>query len=115
MMLTVIGVLISFTINNQNESFGLAWALLYPTMFIMALGHHWGLRLAIFVYLILCLILYNGIGIWLQDNWDLTSLIRFTLAYIASTFMVYVMSVSNTRSYKVLETQHINQVAVQKW
>ena len=113
-LVTAIGVLLAFTYQNQNQSFGLVWALLYPILIIMSIGHYWGLRLTIIMYICLLAILYSGLNVWQEGNWDLTGLIRFSLAYFATTFMVYVLSSSSKHSYQTLEKKHIKKIAEHK-
>ena len=113
-LITAIGVLLTFTFQNQNQSFGLVWAILYPTLIIMSIGHYWGLRLTVIMYICLLAILYSGLNVWQEGSWDLTGLIRFTLAYFATTFMVYVLSSSSKHSYQLLEKKHIKQIAKHK-
>ena len=99
-------VMLAFVYQNQNESFGLAWALLYPAFIIITVGHFWGLRFAVYLYLVLAAILFNGIGEWQQGSWDMTGFIRFSLSYLAMTYMSYALAYSNKLSYRVLEKAH---------
>jgi len=107
--ISMIAALLVFVYKNHNEGFGLVWALLFPIMITMALGHKWGWKIATLVYFMLLAILYDGLSIWLRGNWDTTGLVRFSLAYLTSTFMVYVLASSNNQVYKALEKQHLNQ------
>lgn len=107
--ISVIAVLLIFTYKNQNEDFGLVWALLFPTSITMALGHKRGWKIAVLVYFMLLAILYDGLDIWLNGNWNSTGLIRFSLAYLTSIFMVYVLASSNKQVYQALERQHLDQ------
>lgn len=110
-LIAATGMLIFFINQNQNESFGLVWAVLYPPLVIMTIGHKWGLRLSLAVYIILVALLFNGLGTWQHGHWDMTSLIRFSLGYIAMTYISFVLAVSNNESYNQLKTQHINHLA----
>jgi len=65
-LITAIGVLLTFTF--QNQSFGLVWAILYPTLIIMSIGHYWGLRLTVIMYICLLAILYSGLNVWQEGS-----------------------------------------------
>lgn len=99
-------VLIAFILNNQNESFGLVWAILYPPLIIMTLGHKKGIKLASGLYIVLVIILFNGMGQWQNGAWDMTGLIRFSLSYIVMAYMSYVLAVGNKLSYGELKKAH---------
>lgn len=114
MIWTSLVLLIAFVYTNQNNHFGLAWALLVPTLTIMSLGIRWGLRTTFVVYLILLGILVDGLSVWQNPDWDITGLVRFTLTYFVSTFLVYVLSLSNNESYRELENKHIHKIAEHK-
>jgi len=99
-------LLLIFIYQNQNQSFGLVWALLYPPLIIMTIGHYWGVRIALLIYFLLVGILLSGVGIWQQGLWDMTGLIRFSLGYIAMTYLSYILALSNQFSYGLLEKRH---------
>ncbi len=104
------GLLLSFIYQNQNESFGLAWALLYPPFIIMTLGYNLGLRGSLLIYFLLIGLLISGIGVWEYGQWDLTGLVRFSLSYIAITYLSYLLALSNQFSYGLLEKEHLAQL-----
>lgn len=99
-------ILVLFIYINHNQSFGLVWAILYPPLIMMAMGHQRGLKLSIGLYLALTLVLLFGQNDEQSNSWDMTTLIRFSLSYIAITYMTYVMVLSNKLSYGVLHQAH---------
>ena len=60
-------LLLIFIYYNQNQSFGLVWALLYPVLTIMTIGHYWGARIALIVYFLLVGLLFSGIAYGSKD------------------------------------------------
>lgn len=103
-----------FAYQNQNQGFGLVWAVLYPAFIIMTLGHKWGVKLAVIQLLILNVILIQGIGVWQNGSWGITEILRFSFAYIAMTYMSYVLSLGSHFSYNSIKRAHLSQKHLNK-
>lgn len=99
-------ILVFFIYTNQNESFGLVWAILYPPLMMMALGHKLGLKLSVGLYFVVLLVLLIGSSEALPHAVDSTSLVRFSLSYAAITYMTYTLVRCNKLSYGVLKQAH---------
>lgn len=107
-------VLIAFISHNKSDDFGLVWAILYPSLMIMIIGHHWGLRASLVVFFAVFALLYSGLDIWQQGQWNTTGIIRFSLGYLTLTYLSYMLAISNMRSYRRLEKQHKDQLSKHK-
>ena len=103
-------IMFVFISSNQNNSFGLVWALLYPPLMIMILGHNLGVRVSVVAYVALVVMLFDGIGVWQDGQWDMTSLIRFSLGFIAMTYLSYILALGNHFSYDLLAEKHRSQL-----
>ena len=117
--ITIIGVvstvvMFAFILLNQNQSFGLVWALLYPPLMIMIFGHQTGVKLSVAAYVVFVAVLFSGIGVWNGGLWDMTSLIRFSLGFIALTYLSYVLALGNDFSYDILVKKHDSEISKQK-
>lgn len=107
-------VLPFFAYQNQNQGFGLVWTVLYPAFIMMTLGHKWGVKLAVIQLLVLNTILVQGIGVWQNGTWGITEILRFSFAYIAMTYMSYVLSLGSLFSYDILKKAHLTQQDLNK-
>ena len=77
-----------------------------PTFDYHDFGHKKGIKLASGLYIVLVIILFNGMGQWQDGAWDMTGLIRFSLSYIVMAYMSYVLAVGNKLSYGELKKAH---------
>jgi len=59
-------------------------------------------------------LLYSGLDIWQQGQWNTTGIIRFSLGYLTLTYLSYMLAISNMRSYRRLEKQHKDQLSKHK-
>lgn len=101
--------LLLFNSLNENKGFGLVWTLLFPLVALVVVERKIGLVLSIALYILTMPILYSGLGIWLDGNWDITGLIRFTLGYFVIGYLIYVIELSNEKSYLHLKNIHKKQ------
>ncbi len=75
---------------HQNKDFILIWTIFFP-IFVMTLkGHKQGVLITLVFYSILFFITYQGIGIWQDGAWSFESFIRFTVASLVLTYILYV-------------------------
>ena len=75
---------------QQNKDFILIWTIFFP-IFVMTLkGHKEGVLITLVFYSILFFIAYQGIGIWQDGAWSFQSVIRFTVASLILTYIIYV-------------------------
>lgn len=107
-------IMFGFIYFNQNESFGLVWALLYPPLMIMIFGHQTGVKLSVVAYVVFVALLFNGIGVWNNGLWDMTGIIRFSLGFIAMTYLSYILALGNDFSYDILVKKHDSEINKQK-
>jgi len=87
--------LISFTLVNQNENYGLIWTIFLPLVAILLMSRKKGLIIVIIFYLFIFSVAYEGIGEWQNMQWSLTSFLRFVAASAALTYIVHFMEYSH--------------------
>lgn len=75
---------------QQNKDFILIWTIFFP-IFVMTLkGPKEGALITLAFYSILFFIAYQGIGIWQDGAWNFQSFVRFTVASLILTYILYV-------------------------
>ncbi|MBU0719935.1 GGDEF domain-containing protein [bacterium] len=108
--------LLSFSIFNQNNSFGLIWTIFFPIFAITLNGHRKGFLYSLLFYVILFTFAYNGIGVWEEGEWDSRSFLRL---FIASSVLVYVVMLNEIaqkessdliRQKDEIEQRHIKEL-----
>jgi len=94
---------ITFSLINQNQSYGLIWTIFFPLVSILLLDKGKGLALVSVFYFILFFLAFEGIGTWQDSHWDLASFLRFVTASVTLTYIVYFMEYSHELSEDMLE------------
>ena len=87
-MVAFSGFLLIFDSINQNHSFGMIWNLFFPVYALLALGRTAGLKYSILFYFIWLMLAVYGLNAWPDSQWDVTSLLRFSIAYFLLTYVV---------------------------
>ncbi|MDD2828066.1 MAG: GGDEF domain-containing protein [Sulfuricurvum sp.] len=93
---------LTFSYTNQNSDFGLIWTIFFPIFVITLMGHKKGLALTSFFYLILFSMAFNHIGIWDEGRWNIRSFLRFSIASIVLTYVVYVYEMAIAKANDTL-------------
>jgi len=101
--------LISLAIINQNQSYGLIWTFFFPLVSILLLEKGKGLAVVSVFYFILFFFAFEGIGTWQDSHWDIASFLRFALASVTLTYIVYFMEYSHELSEDMLELTRKNE------
>lgn len=97
---------ITFASSNQNNDFGLIWTIFFPIFVITLMGHRQGLWFTLFFYLILFTMAYTNIGVWDNETWNLRSYLRFMIASLVLTYVIYVYEAALDHSHQnLLETR----------
>lgn len=89
---------ITFAYTNQNSDFGLIWTIFFPIFVITLMGHKKGLLVTFLFYILLFSMAYSGIGSWDNGTWNLRSFLRFSIASMVLTYVVYVYEAALHRS-----------------
>jgi len=95
--------LIFFTIQNQNNHFGIIWVIFFPIVAIIFNGKILGLFYSILFNILVFCLAYNGLGVWDEGNWNYQDLIRFTAATILMTYGMYMIESSNESADNEIE------------
>ncbi len=95
---TLFTFLLSFALVNENNHYGLIWTTFFPIVSILIMNRKKGIIVVSIFYLILFVSAFNGIGVWQNGEWDLTSFLRFFAASITLTYIVYFMEYSHELS-----------------
>ncbi|WP_019556160.1 GGDEF domain-containing protein [Thiomicrorhabdus arctica] len=75
---------------QHNNDFILIWTIFFP-IFVMTLkGHKEGIIITLVFYSILFFVVYQGIGSWQNGAWNFQSFIRFAIASLILTYIIYV-------------------------
>ncbi len=82
-------VLVPIAIFGKNEHYTLIWTLFFPVFAIMAKGRNTGLAITILFYLVAFPVAYLGIGVWQEGLWTLKSFLRYSLASLFMTSLIY--------------------------
>ncbi|MGD9655715.1 MAG: diguanylate cyclase [Sulfuricurvum sp.] len=89
---------ITFAHTNQNSDFGLIWTIFFPIFVITLIGHKKGILLTAVFYAIIFTMAFRGIGNWDEGLWNLRSYLRFCIASLVLTYVVYVYEAALFRS-----------------
>ncbi len=81
---------LSLAYTHQNKDFILIWTIFFPIYVMTLKGHKKGLFITLFFYTLLFIIAYLGIGTWQDGVWSFQSFIRFTIASMVLTYILYV-------------------------
>lgn len=87
--ITLFSFFISFVILNHNDSFGLIWTIFFPIFAMSLLGRKIGFVMTALYYTVIFYLTYQGIGIWEDGMWDVTSFLRFSVASVVLTYVIY--------------------------
>lgn len=101
--------LLSFSLVNQNESYGLIWTIFFPLVTILLMNRNKALSIVSLFYLLLFFFAFDGIASWQHGNWDLVSFLRFSGVSITLTYVVYFMEYSHELSEDQLELTRIKE------
>lgn len=93
---------LTFSYTNQNSDFGLIWTIFFPIFVITLMGHKKGLIFTTFFYLILFSMAFYYIGLWDEGRWNLRSFLRFSIASIVLTYVVYVYEMAIAKANDTL-------------
>jgi len=104
--------LVMFNIENQNKGFGLVWTILFPIAAIVAAGTRMGTIYALIIWATTLLVVYSGTGTWLNGEWDMTGVIRFSLAYLLMLLIIYILDKSAQQTHQALFDINANQKAL---
>lgn len=86
---SVLFITLIFTYINQNNNFGLIWSIFLPLFAMTLRGPKEGLKITMFYYAIMLPMVFSGIGIWQNGEWNMQSAIRYTVVSAALVFIVY--------------------------
>ena len=95
--------LLSLSLVNQNNSYGLIWTIFFPVVTLLLMDKRSGLLVVNIFYIILFYFAYEGIGVWQNGIWDLASFFRFVGASTTLTYVLYFMEYSHELSENQLE------------
>jgi diguanylate cyclase (GGDEF)-like protein len=90
--------LLSFSLVNQNEHYGLIWTIFFPIVTLLLMNRKQGFVIVNLFYLILLPLAYMGIGVWQNGEWDIISFLRFMAASVTLTYIAYFMEYSQELS-----------------
>jgi diguanylate cyclase (GGDEF)-like protein len=102
-IITVFGVLLAIILLKKAEHFTLIWTIFVPIATIFIYGTKIGIRLTIGFYIVAFILTYQGIDIWQDGAWNQASYIRYVLASILLTIMVYILELSLENAFNALE------------
>lgn len=108
--LTLFIFLVSFVMINQNDSFGIIWSIFFPIFVISLLGRKLGLLMTLLFYLVVFSMAFQGIDVWEEGKWDITSFLRYTIASITLTYVIYMNEYAMEQAQKELD-QKMREVA----
>lgn len=89
---------LTFSYTNQNNDFGLIWTIFFPIFVITLMGHKKGLMITAIFYMILFSMAFHNIGIWDNGEWSLRGFLRFTIASLVLTYVVYIYEAALDKS-----------------
>jgi len=95
--------LIAFSLLNQNQSFGIIWTIFFPLVSLLLLDKAKGLAAVALFYFIIFFFTFEGIGVWQEGNWDIASFLRFFMASLTLSAIVYFIEYSHELSEDMLE------------
>lgn len=107
---------IIFIYFNQNEHFGIIWSIFLPIFAILVNGRHTGSYFSLAFYMIVIPMAFSGIGVWQDGYWNYVDFIRFTIASLVLTFIMYMNEFSLEKSddklfeIRVLENEYIEEL-----
>jgi len=101
--------LISLSLVNQNNSYGLIWTIFFPLVTLLLTERKKGILIVNLFYIILFYFAYKGIGVWQETHWDLASFLRFVGASTTLTYVVYFMEYSHELSEDQLALTRKNE------
>jgi len=107
--------LIALVSIKQASDFTLIWTIFMPLSIFIS-GSKKGLILSLVFYVIIFYISYMGIDVWLNGMWNLQSYIRFVLASLFLTVVLYFLELSLENAFEILdkiraeEKEHMKQL-----
>jgi diguanylate cyclase (GGDEF)-like protein len=102
-IITVFGVLLAIILLKKAEHFTLIWTIFVPIATIFIYGTKIGFRLTIGFYIVAFILTYQGIDIWQDGAWNQASYVRYVLASILLTTMIYILELSLENAFNALE------------
>ena len=91
--------LLAFNYINQNHGFGLVWTIIFPIVAIISRGRLWGTFLSLLFFIIVFAELYLGLSNWLNNQWNITGLLRFSFAYFAILYIIFMIDFTYENVY----------------
>jgi len=107
--------LIALVYIKQAADFTLIWTIFMPLSIFIS-GSKKGLIVSLVFYAVVFFISFLGIDIWLDGSWGIRSYIRFVLASLFLTIVLYLLEVTLENAFKILdrmrkeEKEHILQL-----
>ena len=94
---------ISIVYTEKGVNYSLVWSYFFSPFAIITLGANRGLKVTLLFLSIVFALTYSGIGSWLDGNWNSISFLRFMLAHLAMTLIIYTTVKSNEKAFKTIE------------
>jgi diguanylate cyclase (GGDEF)-like protein len=102
-IVTVFGVLLAIILLKKAEHFTLIWTIFVPIATIFIYGSKIGIKLTIGFYIVAFILTFQGIDIWQDGAWNEASYIRYVLASILLTTMIYILELSLENAFNALD------------
>ena len=111
-VIILIAFMITFILDNQNTHFGIIWSIFVPFIAINLNGKIKGLYLSIFFYSIMFYLAFDGIGTWNDGAWIMIDFIRFAIASIVLTLIIYMSESVHSIADKELQQIRVKERAM---
>ncbi|MCU7872658.1 MAG: GGDEF domain-containing protein [Candidatus Thiodiazotropha sp. (ex Lucinoma borealis)] len=93
---------IPLTLITKNQDFTLIWTFFFPLFAIITKGQYSGLIHTAVFYSIIFPIVFMGIGEWQNGTWSDKSFLRFALASLLLTYIIFYFKKSHDQVYDKL-------------
>lgn len=101
--LAIFTMMLSVVYFGQGENFTLVWTVFFPIFAIFLNGSKRGMFIAIVFYVMVFYITYQGLNLWQNGLWNEASYVRFVVASIGITIIVFFFEISFEKANIVLE------------
>ncbi|RJG42778.1 sensor histidine kinase [Motilimonas pumila] len=94
--------LVALPLIQQNTSYALIWTFFFPVFVVLLKGPKHGFILVCLYYACLLPIVYSGVDVWLDGQWDQQSFIRYCAASVVMVYCSFFNEISLKKSYLAL-------------
>ncbi len=98
----IFSLMVAIVFFAKGHDFTLVWTVFFPMFAIFINGSKKGLWITFLFYTIIFYLTYNGIDQWQNGVWNQSSFVRFAVASVGITVIIYFFEISFDKAYEKL-------------